>query len=149
MDCAICSFVLRFAIKSLIPTLYALVFMYSVTMSCRLSIKSDAAMLPKSLQVRVMRPLLPPPSTSLSSCPRKYLPSTISSTPGDVAKSSFSPKPLVLYFIVNDGMICDRIWKLVMRSVCPANSPSLMPPYAMSRFMASRGANDTPGRVKR
>ena len=118
-------------------------------MFCRLSMKSDAAMLPKSLQVRVMSPLLPPPSTSLSSCPRKYLPSTISSTPCEVAKSSFSPKPLVLYFMVNAGMICDRIWKLVMRSAWLENSPSLTPLYAISRFMASRGVNDTPGRVKR
>ena len=101
--------------------------MYSVTMFCRSSMNAAAAMLPKSLHVRVMSPLLPPPSTSLSSCPRRYLPSTISSTPGDVAKSSFSPKPLVLYFIVNAGIICDRIWKLVMRSACVAKSPSLMP----------------------
>ena len=52
MTSTICVFVVLFAIRSLMPTLYACDFIYSVMIFWSPSIKSAAAIFPKSLQTR-------------------------------------------------------------------------------------------------
>ena len=134
-------------IKSLMPTLYALVFIYSVTIFWRLSINRIASLLPKSLQMRWIMPFEPLPSTPFSICPRRYSPLTISKTEFEVLKSSLSLKRFVLYFKVIGGRICDKIWKLVISVNGNLLTSTLS--YAISKFIASRALNLIFSRVKR
>ena len=102
----ISSFVFWSDIKSLIPTLNALDFIYSVITFCKSSINFAEAILPKSLQTRCNRPFVLAPNTLLSICPRIYFPFRISSIAFDVLGSSLSSLyAFVLYFIDNGGII--------------------------------------------
>ena len=104
--CVIDSFVFSFDNKSLIPTLNAVDFKYSVIMFCKSSMKLDDAKLLKSLQMRWIIPFEFPPNTLLSICPRIYFPFFISRIALDVFLSSVpSLNALVLYFNDMGGKI--------------------------------------------